>query len=200
MKTATLHVTDLDSLRWYKKLEDMEAAELVGRLRRTTPPEPKMLAGTAWHAILENPPVEIERIKCGGFTFRVDCETSLVLPQIREVRACKYFEVGDVMVKLTGKVDGISGNVVTDHKLTFNSNPENYLDAYQWRAYLDIFDADKFTYVIYDAKEDESGEIVIRDVSTLDLYRYPEMERDLFDGVAELLEFVKAQAPDLIGN
>lgn len=197
MKNLLLHCTDLDGWRWYNRIEDMTKDEFVGRLKRTAPANDKMKMGTAWHAVLENPPEAIDSVKCGDFVFRVECESKVVLPQIREVRACKYYKVGDVDVKLTGKVDGITGNVVYDHKLTFGANPENYTDAYQWRAYLDIFESYKFVYVIYDAIE-KDGEIVIRNIDTMPMFRYPGMAQDLKAGITELVDFIGDNCPEMI--
>ena len=134
------HVTDLDSMQWYRKVESMSSFELIARLQRTSEPNDKMLMGTAWHSVLEDPPDEIGVVERDGFRFRVECEADIVLPQVREVRAYKNYSVGGCSITLTGKCDGITGNRVYDHKLTFREAPENYFDSYQWRAYLNIFE------------------------------------------------------------
>lgn len=194
---TTFHCTDLDSWIWFNKLDDMPKEELIGRLLRTEPPNEQMLMGTAWHSVLENPPETINSIKRGGFEFIVECDAEIVLPQIREIRSEKTYFIDGVKVTLTGKVDGITGNMVDDHKLTFNPNPENYLNAYQWKAYLDIYNADIFEYIIYHGFADEKT-ITIRDVSTMRLYRYPKMKKDLEFGISELLGFVKSYVPQMI--
>ncbi|MDA3834479.1 MAG: hypothetical protein PF495_13925 [Spirochaetales bacterium] len=191
------HVTDLDSMIWYRRIEGMTVDDMRGRLLRTAEPNDQMRTGTAWHAILENPPAEIETIMRGGFTFRVDCDAELTVPQIREIRASKTYHVDGVDVRLTGGCDGISGNVVTDHKLTFKPKPENYFGSYQWRAYLDIYEADIFEYVIYSAKHDrKTGEVVIHDISTMRMYRYPEMISDIMGGILDLVRFFKEHVPE----
>jgi len=191
---VTLHVTDLDSWLWYNRIEDMTAEELVGRLLRTAPANDQMRMGTAWHSIMERPPEDIQEISMDGFQFVVNCDFKLFLPQSKEIRACKTYLVDGVEVKLTGKCDGITGNTVIDHKLTFKPDPENYLTSYQWRAYLDIFNADVFEYVIYSAKAD-GNRITINDISTMKLYRYPNMVNDLVEGIRQLVCFVKTHVP-----
>ena len=196
MKT-TLHVTDLDAYLWYQRIESMTADELRGRLLRTEPPNAAMLAGTAWHSILENPPDEISTIERNGFTFRVECDAEIALPQVREIRASKSYLVDGVKVTLTGGCDGISGNVVKDHKLTFRPNPETYAESYQWRAYLDIYNANIFQYLLYHAIEKPDA-IVIRDVSTMHFYWYPGIRADLEIGIRDLLGFVRERVPEMI--
>ena len=52
---ASFTVTDLDAMVWFRRMEDMETEELVARLRRQSVPNAKMMMGTAFHAVLENP-------------------------------------------------------------------------------------------------------------------------------------------------
>ena len=194
---ATFHCTDLDSMLWYRKLEEMTVDEMRGRLLRTEPANEKMAMGTAWHSVLENPPEEICEIEMNGYKFRIDCDAEICLPQIREVRANAAYEIDGATVTLTGKVDGITGATITDHKLTFRENLETYCDSYQWRAYLDIFGADRFDYIIYEAAE-KNGVIVVKNISVISMYRYPEMRQDLMEGVRDLLGFVKEHVPEMI--
>lgn len=197
MKRIIFHTTDLDSFQWYKRIESMTKDEMVGRLLRTELPNEQMLMGTAWHAILEDPPNEIEAAIRDGFTFKVDCDCKLELPIIKEIRTEKEYQIDDVIATITGKCDGINGNRIDDHKLTFKPNPENYFTSCQWRSYLDMFNADSFRYIIYSARK--RGKVVtIYDVSEMRLYRYPEMIADLTASIAELLAFVKEHAPQLI--
>ncbi|MCP4569063.1 MAG: hypothetical protein GY841_15925 [FCB group bacterium] len=191
----TLHVTDIDSYVWFRRIESMTVEEMRGRLLRTAPANDQMRMGTAWHSILEDPPEEIDEIERDGFTFNVACDAEIVLPQIREVRACENYFIDGVEIRLTGKCDGASGNKITDHKLTFKPNPTTYTTAYQWRAYLDIFNADVFEYIIYSARK-KKDIVTIHDVSTMRMYRYPGMESDLKVGIFELLQFIKAYVPE----
>jgi hypothetical protein len=197
MKSLRLHVTDLDSWRWYHIIEDRTENEFISGLLRLEPANEKMLMGTAWHSILENPPDEISKIKKNGFTFICDIDAEVVLPQVREIRAQKVYEVDGYAVTLTGGCDGITGNKIVDHKLTFNPNVDNYLDAYQWRAYLDIYNADVFEYRIYHGYQSGMN-VTIKDYSTLRVCRYPTMVDDLLVGVRGLLRFVVDRVPQMI--
>lgn len=193
-----VHVTDLDQLLWFRRIESMTTEELVSRLRREAPPNRAMAMGTAWHAILENPPAdELITVERGGFTFLIECDAEIALSQIREIRAEKTYMVDGVPVTLTGGCDGITGNVVTDHKLTARPDPEKYLDSYQWRAYLDIYGADVFEYILYQAlDQDAKGQVIIKDVLPFRFYRYPGMESDLMMGIHQFVEFARVHLPE----
>lgn len=195
-----VHVTDLDQLLWFRRIESMTTDELVSRLRRESPPNRAMAMGTAWHNILENPPNdELVAVECDGFNFLIECDAEITLPQVREIRAEKTYSVDGVDVTLTGGCDGITGNVVTDHKMTARPDPEKYFDSYQWRAYLDIYGADVFEYVLYhalDRGEDKGNQVIVRDVVPFRLYRYPEMHDDLMAGIREFVEFARVHLPE----
>lgn len=199
-----LSATDLDSWIWYNRIESMTSEELINRLKRLEPPNEQMMMGTALHSIFEDPPPRRassvggwDTIEREGYLFRFECDCEVKLPQVREIKARKTFEINGVEVTLTGKCDGVTGNKITDHKLTFRPNPENYFSSYQWKAYLDIFNADVFEYIIYHGSA-KGNEISVRDVSHMKMYRYPEMEDDLKVGVSELLQFIKTNAGELI--
>lgn len=193
-------VSDLDQLIWYRRIEDMTLEQLLARLRREEPPNRAMLMGTAWHSVLEEPPEdELVAVERDGFNFLIECDAAVDHPQLREIKAEKVYRVNGVDVTLVGKVDGIDGNLVTDHKLTAKPNVENYANSYQWRAYLDIYDADIFDYVVYHAKdlgEDKGNQIIIKDVDTFRSYRYPGMRDDLIVGIREFVEFAREHLPE----
>lgn len=201
MRRIRLSATDLDGWLWYNRIEKMTPDDLIARLRKECRENDRMKIGSAWHSVLENPPDSevIKLVYNGGYTFSIDCEAIIQLPQIREIKLTKDIVVNDILVTLVGKADAVDGNTIADHKLTFRPNPEAYFDAYQWKVYLSIFNADRFYYHIFSAKNGkENCNIIINDYSSMVLYRYPEMEDDIYSGLSELLEFIEKNAPDLI--
>ena len=195
----TFHVTDLDSLIWYYKLENMSVDDMRSRILRTGEANEKMAMGTAWHKILEDPPDELITVEMDGYTFNIKCDAEIQLPQTREIRSTKKYLIDGEEVILTGGCDGISGIKITDHKLTFRENTETYFDSYQWRAYLDIYNASIFEYWLYSATQ-KSNEITINNISSIKMFRYPEMIKDLEDGIRNLLNFVKEYVPEHISK
>ena len=190
-----ISTTDLDQLFWYHKLEAMTSGQLVARLMRTEPANEKMLIGTAFHSVLEACPENLDHTFQDGYEFTISCDVEIKAPQIKEIRAHKEYNVDGRKIILSGKCDGITGNVVADHKLSFRPNPEYYFESYQWRAYLDIFNADIFKYILYSAKQ-KDNDIEIYDISVMDMYRYPGMADDVVAGIRNFLDFIDYNCPE----
>lgn len=191
-------VTSLDQLLWWHRIEDMTTEELVRRLRKEEPPNRAMQLGTAFHSILEHPPSDsLDMVEQDGFIFSFEVDAEIELPPMSELLAEATYDVDGIPVTLRGKCDGLHGNVVTDHKLTAKPDPATYFSSYQWRAYLDIFEADTFEYVLYHAK-DEGDTVRILNVETFRLYRYPGMRGDLLLGIREYVDFVREHMPEVL--
>jgi hypothetical protein len=197
MDRIKIHTTDIESFRWYQQIESMTADEMISRLLRTEPENEKMRLGTLWHEIMEGKPDEITSIQRDGYTFEVTFDYEIEFPEICEIRTSKTYIIDGIEVSVTGKCDGITGNRVDDHKLTFRPNPDNYLESFQWKSYLDMFNADRFRYIIYAAKQ--KGKVIsINDISTLEVYRYPAMVDDLVSGIRQLVNFIVGYVPQMV--
>jgi hypothetical protein len=186
-----ISVSDLDQLRYYKDSE-MELSDLLARLRRETPPTREMQAGTALHKFLDlsENGGDIEQIDVDGFRFRFELDGEIALPQIRELKALKEYDINGQAVTLVGKVDALNGLTVYDHKLSASFDAERYTDALQWRAYLVIFGAKQFTYNVFvGGEEAKTGEWKIREFHQVSFYTYPGIERDILKAVTEYVQF-----------
>lgn len=197
MRRARLAVTSLDQMIWFERLEDMTTQDLIDRFLHRSEPSFKMLAGIAWHKVLETQRL-VGAITMDGIDFSVDFDGEVEMPQIKELRGQKDYQIDDILVTLAGRCDGISGNRIIDHKTSFNPSIETHMESYQWRAYLDIFNAQSFTYYVYHAKQDRLGVIRIVDVNSYTFYRYPGMEKDIERGIRDVLEFMKEHIPQKI--
>lgn len=199
MKKCRISTTDLDQLTWFRRIEAMTVEELVGRLWHKSATNEKMRVGTAWHEIMEDPPNKIEKISRSGYHFHVKCDAEVILPEIREIKATKIYLLDDIEVTLVGKVDGITGSKITDNKVTFRApSMENYMESFQWKAYLDIFAGNIFEYVIYQGSILKNKRVNINHIQKLLLYKYPGMRKDLVAGIHDLLTFYKQHMPDKI--
>lgn len=199
-RVAKVYVTDLDQLLWFRRIESMTTEELVSRLRRETPPEPHMLAGSAWHKVLEDHPGGIIEgtIERDGFTFDVRAEAVVELPQIAELRGYEMFRVNGVDVILSGRLDGCTGHALADYKLTSKLDPESYYDSAQWRAYLSIFGCREFRYTLF-KRYQKLFHVRIDEIFPFTLYRYRGMEDDLRRSISSYLEFCREHVPEKIG-
>lgn len=194
MKTLRVSASDLDAFRYFMDREDGDLPSLLAQLRRELPATPAMLAGTALHTALENAQIGVvEALEADGYRFIIEAEADLELPDIREMKVTDERQIRDTMVTLVGKVDGANGRTILDHKLTQRFDPERFLNSYQWRVYLDLFDADLFEWIVYEAKPfgPDDREITIKDVHRLTAHRYPGMTSDLNRELAGFVDFAK---------
>lgn len=190
-------VSNLDLYRRYRLDEEFELDELLAMLRREQGPTLAMRAGTAFHSVLEH--TDMSTLDVSGadefvFTFELDDEISL--PPVREMRGQRDYYIGGHVVTLKGRVDGLDGVAIYDHKLTAHFDASNYVDSYQWRCYLAIFGARQFTYNVFvgsRAKESPEGLIAWRvtDFHKLSLFTYPELERDVERELARYVDFAQ---------
>lgn len=188
-------VTDLDQLRYFRS-SDMELAELLARLRKEAPPSEAMLAGTAFHTILENAGLgELTEVAQDGFTFRFDLDAEIALPRIRELKLEKVYMIDGVTVTLVGKVDALEGLTVYDHKTTSRFDAETYADAIQWRAYLDMFGANRFVYNVFETTQKDDVRIV-KDFHPLTFYRYPMLSADVLAALTDFVGFAREFLPE----
>lgn len=197
MQTLRVSTTDLDQLRYYRNTDDMELAELIARLKHLMPSSEAMEAGTALHKALEMAEAgEHKGFEADGYTFGFDTDAELDLPPIREMKGTRDYLLDDVLVTVVGKVDGIHGKRIDDHKFTAKFDPDRYLDSYQWRVYLEIFGADHFRWNIFEASEDGPKYYRIRNVHKLDMRRYPGMAEDVERELREFVVFARDHLAD----
>lgn len=174
-------------LAWRPLFEGQDEPTLDDLVRQITVDEPSaaMLAGTAFHAAIENAADGVhETFEASGHRFILP-DAEIALPSIRELRG--YKDYGPLTV--TGKVDCIDGKVVIDHKTTGRVDFDRYLEGCQWRFYLDIFDAEVFRWHIFEIKEVAELTYEVRAPQTLEARRYPELGTDCSRLADEFHEF-----------
>lgn len=194
MLTRVSHIETFRRWRdWRPRFDgDVEPTleETVAKIVSHQPSE-AMLAGSAFHAALETAAIgEHDRFFANGYGFRLP-DAEIALPTIRELRAFKAYGA----LTVTGKADCVHGRRITDHKTTSRFDPENYLAGCQWRFYLDLFEADSFTWHVFELKEDGPKSYRVSEPHVLTAHRYPELERDCADLAGEYLEFARQHVP-----
>ena len=197
-----ISVTDLDQLSYYRGSE-MGLSDLLARLRREDPPSPEMAAGTAFHHVLEHAQVgdALDEFEHDGVRFAFMCDEEITLPPVRELFGSKVYRVDGFDVELRGKVDGLDGKMVWDHKLTNRFDVDRYANAWQWRAYLSIFECDHFRYSLFiRGKARGDGPIPIKEFHAVDFYRYPAMDSDLAGAIREFVNFARVHLPEKFEN
>lgn len=203
MDAIRISATDIDALRFYMHPPipemEIELEELLARLRRQQPPTPAMLAGTALHKALELAAVgDYPGFKVDGYTFSFETDAEIDLPAVREIKGFREYVIDGCAVTLVGKVDGIHGKRIDDHKLTERFDAEKYLDSYQWRIYLEVFDADEFRWNIFEGRPTIEGgqDYIIRAVHPLGMRRYPGIDEDVERELSRFVSFAREHLPE----
>lgn len=197
-----ISATNLEAFRRWKANPDADMDEIISYLLRKTPPTKAMMAGSAFHKVLEHATEgELGVIQMDGFTFDfTKMEGELALPDRREKKITLESVIAGEPVTFVGVVDAIDSMTIYDHKLTANIDPENYTDSIQWRCYLDWFGRKRFTYNLFQ-KYQPAGQpdtYLIKQFMPLTFYSWPGIHNDVTEAATEFVQFVKEFVPELI--
>lgn len=188
-------VSEAESFRQWRDDDESDLSALLARLRGEMEPSQAMLAGTAFHALLERASEgeEIAEAEQDGFRFIIEVDIELALAPIRELRANKLYAPG---ITISGQLDVLDGRRVEDHKTTGRFDPERYLDGYQWRFYLDIFGADTFRWNVFEMREVEPHAYLVHHFHRLEQHRYPKLHEDCARLAADIHGFALEHMPE----
>lgn len=191
-------VTELDAYRRWMADEEAPIEALLAQLRKESPPTEAMLAGIALHKALEHAePGAFGSLEADGYRFDFDANIDLALPELREIKAEKVYFVDGLDVTVVGKVDTLRGRTVGDHKSTGRFDAERFLDTYQWRFYLDIFDADVFEWTAFEMAEQPEPKVYkVFGFHPLRQYRYAAMHNDCMALLRDFVSFARAHLPE----
>lgn len=199
-------VTELDALQYFQRQENGDVGELIARMRRQLPPARPMEIGIAFHEALEavEPGSTITSLHSGGFSFHFPEDAQASVSEIRELKLERLYRLpGGREVRLVGKVDGLFGGHVIDHKFTLSGfDPERFMSTQQWRCYLDMFGGDVFTWQVYCAPRQERGQqwerddFTISEVNPLTAYRYPGLHDDVVSALVRFSDFAERFLPE----
>lgn len=183
-------VSNIEAFRRWRLNEDQPLEDLI-RFLTVDDPSPAMLAGTAFHKAMEDvQPGEHDTLYANGYTFHMP-DGELFLGPIRELRAFKAY--GPLTV--SGCVDHLFGRRIDDHKTTSRFDAERYLDGFQWRFYLDLFDADVFRWNVFEIREVKPLVYQVADPQVLETYRYPRLHDDCARLASDFYAFAAEHLP-----
>ncbi len=192
-------VSNIEAFRQWREDEEGELSELVAKIMGNYEPSEAMKAGTAFHAALETADIGFTaELVTPGYRFFIDCDCTLELAPIREVRASKTYIVDGKPLIVSGQLDAIDGKRIDDHKTTGRFDPDRYLSGYQWRLYLDIFEADHFRWNVFEisksADTPDGQEWSVFAAHRLEQHRYPQMANDCQRLIEDFARLVRSDA------
>ncbi|MGN6313206.1 MAG: hypothetical protein ACTHMO_05520 [Rhodanobacteraceae bacterium] len=190
-------VSKAEAFRKWREDEDAELEPLLAILRGESPPTEPMLAGTALHKALETANEgERESLSADGYEFLITADINLALPKCREIFATKDY--GPIVI--SSRVDVLDGKRVEDHKTTGRFDPDRFLNGYQWRFYLDIFEADLFRWNVFEMRELKPKVYEVFNFHRLEQCRYPALAMDCRDLAEDLAAFVREYLPEMCAD
>jgi hypothetical protein len=203
MQTLRVSATDIDAYRRYRHPPipemEIELDELLSQLRKQEPPTEAMLAGSALHSALERADIgDYSRLEADGYTFELNIDGEIDMPAIREIKGTRDYEIDECRVTLVGKVDAVHGRRVDDHKFTSRYDAEKFMGSYQWRIYLEVFDADEFRWNVFEGSEVEPKVYRVHGFHQLRMHRYPGMGEDVAGEVGRFLAFAREHLPERV--
>ena len=195
-----LSATMLDSYLWGMSNDDITSEELARELFLGKPQNIAMKCGSAFHALLEHD-FDYDLARSQGFNFLFSDALDGTI-ELGDVREQKYVTRIFDDVDLVAKIDAETSSKLIDHKLTAVFDPEKYMDAYQWRAYLLVKEYDNFKYQVFehsglDTVVNGLTEVKIKSYHELSQHSYLNMESDVKALVREVADFAKFWKPRL---
>lgn len=196
-----ISVSDLDSYLYWRESEEAPLDELLMRLRGCQDENDQMRAGKALKSFFARAGEgEILNVTVDGIQFVFAIDEDLALPALQEQSAERVLHTRSGPVKLVGRIDGLEGDTLTMFKLTEKFDVERYIDSYQWRSYLALFNARRFDYHVfcarYDTNRDGSLRITLHDYHRLPVYTYGGLVDDVDKALDGLAEIVAKHMPD----
>jgi hypothetical protein len=169
-------VSHLDVYAGWKEREDQSLGDLVTMLKPPIEPTEPMLRGRAFARCMERADNgKAETLSSDGYTFAFTGDFTIEsFPRREDSREKDY---GGVIVK--GRCDRRLGRLIVDDKTTSQFDAERYLSKVQWKYYLDMFDADTFTWYVWECKEmKEPRSYCVHNLHQLTQNRYDGLESD----------------------
>lgn len=194
MPDLSFSVSQMDVFRAWEQDQDADISWLLKALAGKEETE-DMKRGSAFHAAIDKAEGELDCLDSQDFSFIFNGEFECPLFPLREVRGSKSYNG----LEVRGRVDGLLGKHILDHKAATWFDAERYFRKYQWRYYLDIFGADKFTWYVWEMQEaDEPRVFHVRDLHVIEQYRYPGLEQDCRDLAGRLKIFAENCLPKAV--
>jgi hypothetical protein len=197
-----LSITTIEAYRLWRDNEWMSLDDLEATIKRAAVPNEKMLRGIAFHSIIEKPHAYASQ-PFGDKQYRVparDGSPDFIFdgagidrvleqwPKLPAPEVKSTFEVEGITV--VGIADALEGVTVWEAKAPEQIDVEKYVDSFQWRALLKLYNASVVRYVLAQVKDNGARFVSISNVLPLPFYRYPKLDDDVRRLASECADFV----------
>ena len=169
----------------------------------------KTKTGSAYHKIIEG---DFNLIKESGIVYADDIAFSIeqALPalnfraehmgMVHEITVSKEYEVGDGVIQVSGRIDGLEGIEVRDTKTKYKAiDFQEYLESCQWKFYLDMLQLDTFHYDVFEVKDFQAltgktpyflPDVKFMPVESLTCYSYSRLQTDCHILLNQFMQYI----------
>jgi len=199
-----ISATLLQAFQLYSSTDWFDEPKLLDAIKGTVVSTPQMKIGQAFHSLLEKPQLNLDGVYERNGLRVVPAANASILERLPEggvfetkvVKTVGQTREGDDLV-LVAKAEYIAGLHVCEFKAPLNGqfDAEKYERSVQWKMYSMLYGANRVSYHIACLKQDD-GLLRLRTLDSMDLYAYPELERDVRELVREFLHYLRSRQLD----
>lgn len=207
-----ISVTTIDLYNRFLCDEGFPEEVFIDQLLGKKPPTKYMQLGSAFHEIIENPHEAFSRftkaageaigfMSRDGIVFPADvitkCYDYIDYDHPFEIKLTKIYSVlsefnasGTEQVEVVAKVDQGKGDFVIEHKSCWSGfQYDKYAESLQWKFYLDVHEAQRCIYKVFELSELADG-IILRNVHTFYFDWYDEITKELNNILESFINFI----------
>lgn len=196
-----ISTTTLESYRLFMQPDQdwMSEASLIDTILGRFSPTPAVKLGLAYGRVLEDPDRYLVPggYICQGYSFALkDVEPALAAIDRRgvfEAKGVKAYGAVDVVAK----ADHLLGTHLSEFKTTGSTfDFDKYAASCQWRFMVDIFEASRVTYHVFELDDHGNGVAELKAVHSFNLYPYAALHQDCGDLLTGFVSYVRAKGLD----
>lgn len=191
--------TTLDSYRLFRDADWMAEADLLATIRGDVVQTPAMALGIAFENVLMAP--EAYRVAGGYVSGDYSFADAVMGEPLSRVDRRGVFQVKTqgpyADLNVVAKADQVLGARIQEWKTTCGSfDIDKYLDAYQWRYELDLFQAASVTYHVFLLDDHGNGVVELRGTESFTVYPYPHLHEDCVELAREFSAYARLKGLD----
>lgn len=195
-----LSISKVESFLYYLRSDFKDLSELKADLLGTGERTEAMDRGIAFHSIMEDAKAgqELTQVQRDGFVFEFAGDLVAPVGGLVELSTSTTYDVAGHPVVVRGRCDLYAGRKVIDYKLAKKFDDSVYAQysrAFQWRAYLDLFDSEEFEYSLF-LWRPARGKVLVHDVFPIRFRRYDGMRDDIVRMLADFMAFTRQHVPE----
>jgi hypothetical protein len=192
--------TTVDNFALWLRADWMKEQSVIDNVKGIYKPGWQAEHGTAFHKIIETPePFRCpEGYRADGILFPeeaiAECLPCFDRRGVFELKATKDYVIDGQTLQVVTKVDQAIGGHLEENKTKWGQfDIDGYLEAYQWRFYLDSFQALSIRYNVFCFDKRTDDTIRLKSIERFRQYPYPALHEDCVGILERFMEWIRAR-------